>query len=179
MSEERIFDTKAKVFTWLQAQGYTLKESSFYNKAKYWLTPDLDKKYSMQAVDKFIQAAKLARGEEEVVETKEAITHNARRAKAEADLKEEQAAMAQLRHRKISGQLIERSEVELMLTARAVNLQAGLKNAIRSRMEDFVLAVRGDLDEVPAGMRLWEDVIDELLDRYAREGAIKVEAPRR
>ena len=175
---ERTFTTKAQVLTYLVAQGFDVKQSAFYEKAKYWLHADDGKKYTLRAVDKFIQGADLKRIEEGAQEAREIQDDARREKKATADLREEQAQMAALRRRNREGELIERTEVERMLTTRAVNLKAGLRNFARSRMEDLVLATGGDLERVAEGMRLWEDATDELLHRYATEGEIKVEAPR-
>jgi hypothetical protein len=176
MSEDRTYKSKSEVLTYLVAQGYIIKQSAFYEKAKYWLHPDAGRTYTLRAVEKFIEGADLKRAEDETASGKEAGNAALRKAAAEANEREERARLLEMKRQQMEGELVKWVDVEYMLTARAVNLHAGLKNLVRSRIEDFVLAVAGDLDRAGDGMRLWESAIDELLDRYAREGEIKAEA---
>lgn len=174
--EGRLFQKRPAALAYLQGRGFAIQKTKFYADCKAGLIPT-DASGRFEEAVLLAYAASLPSAAKE--EDGRLAEESRRRLTADADHKAEQARLTRLRRQKLEGLLVERSQLERDLAARAQFFRRQLENwgpLVGGRIID---AVGGDETKLPDLLLLWEEAVAEWLDAWSadREFVVGADEP--
>ncbi len=164
--EGRLFRKKTEALVYLKARGFQIQKTKFYDDCKAGLVPTNATGFYEEAV-LLAYAAHLptvAREENEKLSGAAQL-----RLVADGDLKAEQAKLTRMRREKLEGLLVERTEVERGLAARAQFFRSQIENAGPLFGARIIEAVAGDESLLPEFLALWETMAEDWMDAWSAD----------
>lgn len=170
----RTFKNLNQAAAWLREQGWKISDSTIYNHhTRNLINPRADGLYHEADLLRYAQNT-LKRKDGAGSEKLEALQE--RKALAEIERAEVQAAKMRLQQEILEGKYITKEQHEREMAARARLLKADVLNFGRLYVEDLIHLVGGDPAQAPEALAIFERQAEQWLNRYAVQGEIRLGA---
>ncbi len=168
----RTFKNLNQAAAWLREQGWKISDSTIYNHhTRNLINPRADGLYHEADLLRYAQNT-LKRKDGAGSEKLEALQE--RKALAEIERAEVQAAKMRLQQEILEGKYITKEQHEREMAARARLLKADMQNFNRLYVEDLIHLVGGDPAQAPEALAFVERHTERWLNRYAIQGEISL-----
>lgn len=159
------FKNLLEVSTYLDREGWKLSRSTLYKHSKEGrLKPDHEGGYSLKAVRKYAASFLMRKSDRQKMADEEL---QRKKTKAEIQLRQEQARLAQFKRMIEEGKYIEKDQLYLELASRAAVLDTGIKAVVQVRAEEWVAACTGDHGKIAEFTRSVLADMEDLVNNFS------------
>jgi len=168
----RTFKNLNQAAAWLRQEGWKISDSTIYNHhTRNVINPRADGLYHEADLLRYAQNT-LKRKDGAGSEKLEALQE--RKALAEIERAEVQAAKMRLQQEILEGKYITKEQHEREMSTRARLLKADMQNFCRMFVDNLIHLVGGDPGQAPEALAFMERHVNRWLNRYAIQGEINL-----
>ena len=161
--EKRYLQTATQVLSFLKALGIKATRRTVHQLVSLGLTRT-PQGFDVDDVIKYVDIAELRKAAKKEKDDLQKLRE--KKARMELQILDQKSRLLQEKINQVQGKYILKSELEFILSQRALVFRKALQNAIKTYGKKIIECVNGDMDKYANLEYLWEDMSSDLLSTY-------------